>query len=90
MVGSAMVKHWAKPQPTIALSSGEAELGGIGTGMAQAIGLQSLAADMKWKLQRRVRSAIFQPRLELLGPTGLALAQLPKKHQLSKLGQRLR
>ena len=51
-----MVKHWAKTQTTIALSSGEAELGGIGQGMAQAIGLQSLAADMNWKLHPRVHS----------------------------------
>ena len=56
MVGPAMVKHWAKTQPTIALSSGEAELGGIGDGMAQAIGLQSLPADMRWTLQLRVHS----------------------------------
>ena len=56
MIGSAMVKHWSKTQPTIALSSGEAELGGIGSGMAQAIGLQSLAKDMGWSLKPRVHS----------------------------------
>ena len=56
LIGGSLVKHWAKTQPTIALSSGEAELGGIGSGMAQAIGLQSLAADMNWKLMPRVFS----------------------------------
>ena len=56
MVGGAMVKHWSKTQPTIALSSGEAELGGICAGTAQAIGLQSLAADMSWSLKIRVHS----------------------------------
>ena len=56
LIGDSLVKHWAKTQPTIALSSGEAELGGIGAGMAQAIGLQSLAADMHWKLLPRVYS----------------------------------
>ena len=56
MVGSSCVKHWSKTQSTIALSSGEAELGGIGSGMAQALGLQSLAADMGWTLKPRVFS----------------------------------
>ena len=56
MVGGAMVKHWAKTQPTIALSSGEAELGGICAGTAQAMGLQSLAADMNWPLKICVHS----------------------------------
>ena len=51
-----MVKHWAKTKTTIALSSGEAELTGIGAGMAQALGLQSLAKDMHWPLKVRVHS----------------------------------
>ena len=46
LVKGYLVKHWSKTQPTIALSSGEAELVGIGQGMAQALGLQSLAQDM--------------------------------------------
>ena len=50
------MKHWSKTQPTIALSSGEAELSGIGAGMAQALGVQALAADMGWDLQPRVFS----------------------------------
>ena len=56
MVGGCLVKHWSKTQPTIALSSGEAELSGIGAGMAQALGIQALAADMNWHLQPRVHS----------------------------------
>ena len=56
MVGGALVKHWSKTQSTIALSSGEAELSGIGSGMAQALGVQALAADMGWSLQPRVHS----------------------------------
>ena len=51
-----MVKHWSKTQSTIALSSGEAELSGIGSGMAQALGVQALAADMGWFLKPRVWS----------------------------------
>ena len=58
MVGSSCVKHWSKTQSTIALSSGEAELSGIGSGMAQALGLQSLAADMGWVLKPRVFSDV--------------------------------
>ena len=56
MIGGGCVKHWSKTQPTIALSSGEAELSGIGAGMAQALGVQALAADMGWDLQPRVFS----------------------------------
>ena len=56
LFGTHLVKHWSKTQPTIALSSGEAELIGIGQGSAQALGLQSLAADMHWTLQLNVHS----------------------------------
>ena len=56
MVNGALVKHWSKTQSTIALSSGEAELSGIGSGMAPALGVQALAADMGWVLQPRVWS----------------------------------
>ena len=45
-----------KTQSTIALSSGEAELSGILSGMAQALCVQSLAADMGWKLKPRAHS----------------------------------
>ena len=50
MIGTHCVKHWSKTQSTIALSSGEAELGGIAYGTAQTLGLQSLAADLGMKL----------------------------------------
>ena len=56
LVNGCLVKHWSKTQSTIALSSGEAELAGIGSGMAQALGIQSLAADMGWSLKPRVFS----------------------------------
>ena len=56
MVGGAQVKHWSKTQSTIALSSGEAELVGIGSGCAQGLGMQSLAADMGWQLKLSVHS----------------------------------
>ena len=55
-MGTCQVKHWSKTQSTIALSSGEAELSGIAAGMAQGLGMQSLAADMRWPLKLRVHS----------------------------------
>ena len=48
MIGQCLVKHWAKTQTTISLSSGEAELHGITQGAAQALGVKSLMADMGW------------------------------------------
>ena len=56
MIGGCLVKHWSKTQPTIALSSGEAELSGIGMGMAQCLGMQSLAKDMGLDLEGHVHS----------------------------------
>ena len=40
MIAGCQDKHWSKTQPTIALSSDEAELSGIGSGMAHALGVQ--------------------------------------------------
>ena len=52
MHGGHLVKHWSKTHTTVCLSSGEAELRGIGDGLAQAIGLQSIARDLglKWDI----------------------------------------
>ena len=46
MIGGGNVKHWSKTQTTIALSSGEAELNGIGQGIAQGLGVQSICRDL--------------------------------------------
>ena len=54
MVGGCLVKHWSKTQSTISLSSGEAELQGIAMGCSQGLGLQSLLADIGWRLKLRV------------------------------------
>ena len=56
MIGGCCVKHYAKTQTTIALSSGEAELHGIAQGCAQALGIQSLCRDMGWSLKIVVHS----------------------------------
>ena len=46
MRGKHPLKHWSLTQTTIALSSGEAELGGICRGASIALGLQSLSKDL--------------------------------------------
>ena len=46
MYGDHCVRHWSSTQPTIALSSGEAELGGLCKGASHAIGLQAIRKDM--------------------------------------------
>ena len=46
MYSGSNVKHWARTQSTIALSSGEAELHGIAAGIAHGLGMQSLARDL--------------------------------------------
>ena len=53
MHGSHNVKHWAKTQTTVCLSSGEAELRGISDGLAQALGIQTIAKDLgfSWPIQ---------------------------------------
>ena len=44
--GKHLLKHWSSTQKAITLSSGEAELGGVVKGAAEAMGLQSLATDL--------------------------------------------
>ena len=56
MVGGCNIKHWSKTQPTIALSSGEAELNGIGAGIAQGLGVQSICRDLGYNYNLRVHS----------------------------------
>ena len=54
MRGCPSIKHWSLTQTTIALSSGEAELGGICRGASIALGLQSLALDLGIKLDLEI------------------------------------
>ena len=56
MRGSHCIRHWSRTQPTIALSSGEAELGGISKGMSQGIGLRSIAQDLGFDFSLKVRT----------------------------------
>ena len=56
MLGGHTIRHWAKTQSTIALSGGEAELGGIGSGIAEALGFQSSARDLGWHYGLKVHT----------------------------------
>lgn len=56
MIGNHTIRHWSKTQTTIALSSGEAELSGIGSAIAEALGFQSLSRDLGWSDKIRVHS----------------------------------
>lgn len=42
---SGLMKTWSKTQSTIALSSGEAELGAVVKGATEALGMQSVLKD---------------------------------------------
>ena len=46
MVGSHLIKSWSSTQPTITLSSGEAELHGVVRASAAGLGFLSLLADL--------------------------------------------
>ena len=52
MHGSHTIKHWSNTQSTVALSSAEAELGGICRGASTGLGLQAIAKDLgiRWNL----------------------------------------
>ena len=56
LLGSHCVKHWSSTQTTIALSSGEAELGGLAKGAAQTLGLRTVAKDLGWDLTASLHS----------------------------------
>ena len=56
LINGSLVKAWSKTQTTIALSSGEAELGGISSGIAQGLGMQSVARDLGFRYKLRVHS----------------------------------
>ena len=56
LMGGHCVRHWSKTQPTIALSSGEAELGGLAKGSAEGIGLCTVATDLGFRLKPCIHS----------------------------------
>ena len=54
MLGAHMLKAWSSTQPTINLSSGEAELHGVVRGSAAGLGMLSLLADLGSSLPLRI------------------------------------
>ena len=56
MLGAHCIKHWSATQKSVTLSSGEAELVGVVKATGEALGLQSLAADLGGSLRVRVHA----------------------------------
>lgn len=56
MHGTHLLKHWSTTQTTIALSSAEAELGGICKGASQGLGMRSLLQDLGLDWKPRIHS----------------------------------
>ena len=54
MLGAHLLKAWSSTQPTITLSSGEAELCGVVRGAAAGLGMLSLLADLGTRIPLRV------------------------------------
>ena len=54
MLGALMLKAWSSTQPTITLSSGEAELHGVFRASAAGLGTLALLADFGAMLPMRV------------------------------------
>ena len=52
MIGQHLIKTWSTTQTVVALSSGEAELGGLVKGAAEAMGLRSVVGDLgtEWNI----------------------------------------
>ena len=63
MLGAHCLKHWSSTQPTIALSSGEAELAGLSRGATHALGFRHLARDLGWDF----KITIFSDAIAALG-----------------------
>ena len=54
MLGGHVLKTWSTTQPTVSLSSGEAELYGVVKAAGSALGQQSLLKDLGHELPVRV------------------------------------
>jgi hypothetical protein len=54
MLGKHTIKHWASTQPSVSLSSGEAEFYGVVRGSGQGLGYQALLKDLGLDVPLRV------------------------------------
>ena len=55
-LNGSLIKSWSKTQTTLSLSSGEAELHGICSGVTQGLGLQSVARDLGLAMNVRIHT----------------------------------
>ena len=56
MRGKHCIRHFSTTQPTVTLSSGEAELTGLCKGAAHAIGLQAVARDLGLQFSIKIKT----------------------------------
>ena len=54
--GGCVLKWWSKTQPTIALSSGEAELAALVRATSEGLGMKSIMEEFGFKVQLKVKS----------------------------------
>ena len=54
MMGRHTIKHWSSTQPSVSLSSGEAEFYGVARGAGQGLGHQALVEDLGLTVPLRV------------------------------------
>ena len=66
MWGGSLIKAWSGTLPTIALSSGESELGALTKGAAEGLGLAALLRDFGCEIKPRIKSVrqLLNPRLK--------------------------
>ena len=66
MHGCNCIRHWPATQPTIALSSGEADLSGMCKGASQLIGMHSISTDLGFTFELQMAT----DATEAMGITG--------------------
>ena len=81
MLGSHLIKSWSSTQPSISLSSGEAEYYGAVKAMGMAFGHQSLLADMGNTARVRVWTDSIAA-VRICGRTGLGKLRHVQTHTL--------
>ena len=76
MLGKHTIKHWASTQPSVSLSSGEAEFYGVVRGSGQGLGDQALLKDLGLDVPLRV-DRLFRGTRHLL-ETGSREVEAPR------------
>ena len=81
MLGAHLIKSWSSTQPSISLSSGEAEYYGVVKAAGIALGQQSLMSDMGMKAKVRVWTD-SSAALGICGRSGLGKLRHVQTHTL--------